>query len=650
MIALISITGRIKRLEIVAVTWQMWATMGIIAIAVFLYFREKFSIESISVGIIVAFLIFFHFFAPANPANPSEPLGGLDSKALLSGFAAPALIAIMALLVVGQGMYHTGALEGPILRINNALEKRPRRTLGIVFLIAFAVSMFMNNTPVVVMFIPVLTAMALRMRSAASYYMMPLSFICILAGMTTLIGSSTNLLVNDKSIEITNTEMLSFFTQFPPGIILASVGAIYILIFAPILLPARKSLENEVSEAGRQYIAQIAITHNHPLRGAKPRAGLYPALKDVTVRMIQRGEASLLPPFEDALEPDDILIVAATRKSLSTLLASDKQYLKGMLSIAGFHDESRGDGSSDTIVISEAIIAPGSRMVGRNIEQIGFRRQTGTLVLGIQRRTRMIRSRMLDIRLEAGDVLLLFGYERNMSHLRNNRDLLLLDWSTTELPDIRKSMAARLIFAGTIITAALGILPIEIAAIAGALAMLATGCLNIRQAVRALDMRIFLLIGAAFTMSVALQNTGAAAFLAQHTVDAFLPLGNLALISALFLMIALMTNIISNAATALIFAPIAINIAHQTQDIASLSDIPTDQGIPTIVMVLTVIFAANCCFATPIAYQTNLLVMGPGRYKFADFVKFGVPLVFIIWLTFCLMAPMLIEYYNDPAI
>lgn len=601
-----------------AVTWQTWATMAIIAVAVFLYFRERFSIESISVGVIVVFLVFFHFFAPAGAEN-------LDTKALLSGFAAPALVAIMALLVVGQGMYHTGALEGPILKINAALEKRPRRTLGLVFLIAFAVSMFMNNTPVVVMFIPVLTAMALRMRSNASHLMMPLSFICILAGMTTLIGSSTNLLVNGET-----GEQLTFFTQLKPGLILSVAGAIYIAIMSPRLLPTRQSLENEVSEAGRQYIAQIAITPNHPLRGAKPTAGLYPALKDVTVRMIQRGETSLLPPFEAELQADDILIVAATRKSLSKLLSSNKQYLRGMLNIAGFHDESRGEGGTDTIVISEAVIAPGSRMVGRNIEQIGFRRQTGTLVLGIQRRTRMIRSRMLDIRLEAGDILLLFGYERDMSDLRTNRDLLLLDWSTSELPDIRKSMAARLIFAGTILTAASGILPIETAALLGALGMLATGCLNIRQAVRALDMKIFLLIGAAFAMSAALQNTQGAAWLAQKTVDAFLPMGNMALIAALFLMIALMTNIISNAATALIFAPIALEISNQTQ-------------IDPLVMILTVIFAANCCFATPIAYQTNLLVMGPGRYKFSDFTKFGLPLVFVIWATYCIMLPFLYD-------
>jgi len=603
----------------IAATWQMWATMIIVLVAVWLYMREQYSIEVISVGVISALLIFFYFFAPENAQ-------GLDSSSLLSGFAAPALITIMALLVVGQGMFQTGALEGPIMSINNALDRSPRRTLTLVFGVAFAVSMFMNNTPVVVMFIPILSAMSSRLRRSASRYMMPLSFICILAGMTTLIGSSTNLLVNDV-LQRTSDISLSFFTQFPMGIIIAAIGAVYIIFAAPILLPERVSLENEVSESGQQYIAQIRVTDNHPLNGAKPIAGLYPALKNVTVRMIQSGEKGLLPPFEDTIKSGDVLIVAATRKSLSSLLSSSPRYLEGMLNIAGFHDESKSGESTETIVISEAVIAPGSRMIGRNIEQIGFRRQTGCLVLGIQRRSRMIRKRMLEIRLEAGDVLLLFGYDADMRELRNNRDLLLLDWSTAELPDIRKSLFARFIFGGTILAAATSFVPIEIAALSGALAMIISGCLNVRQAVRALDMRIFLLIGAAFAMGLALENTGGAAYIGMKVVDIFQPFGNHILLAAVFLLIAIMTNIISNSAAALLFAPIALAISQQT-------------GIDPIAMVLTVMFAANCSFATPIAYQTNLLVMGPGRYNFADFAKFGIPLILLIWISFSLLCPL----------
>ena len=278
-------------------------------------------------------MIFFHFFKPEISAN-------FDSTSLLSGFAAPALITIMALLVVGQGLFQTGAFEGPILRINNALDNSPRRTLSIVFILAFSVSMFMNNTPVVVMFIPIISAMALRLRHSTSIYMMPLSFVCILAGMTTLIGSSTNMLVNDVLVRSTDLS-LKFFTQFPFGIILATIGSIYIIIAAPILLPNKRKQKNKNQTSGQQYIAQIRITEHHPLNTSVPIAGLYPKLKDVTVRMVQRGEKVLLPPFEHALKENDILIVAATRKSLSNLLTSSPEYLKGMLNITGFQKESK---------------------------------------------------------------------------------------------------------------------------------------------------------------------------------------------------------------------------------------------------------------------------------------------------------------------
>ena len=598
--------------------WQMWAVFGIVALGVWFYVRESFTIETISVGIILILMIFFHVFGGEGQINNGQ---------LLSGFAAPALVTIMALLVVGQGMFQTGALEGPIVRINNSLDKSPRLTLLLVFIVAFAVSMFMNNTPVVVMFIPIMAAMATRLRTNASRFMMPLSFVSILAGMTTLIGSSTNLLVNDVLMRTTPENELYFFSQFVPGMTLAVIGAVYIIFMAPILLPERQGMETGLNATGHQYIAQIRVTPNHPLVGAKPMAGLFPTLRDVTVRMVQRGERSMLPPFEEILQTDDILIVAATRKSLSKLLSSQPEYLRGMLTIGGFEADSD---SAEPLVISEAVIAPGSRMIGRSIEQVGFRRQTGTLVLGVQRRSRMIRKRMMEIRLEAGDVLLLFGYDSDMLGLRNNRDVLLLDWSMVELPDIRKSFLARLIFIGTIAFAATSVLPIEIAALGGALAMVATGCLNIRQAVRALDMRIFLLIGAAFAMGLSLEQTGGAAYIGELIVTAFMPYGDQILIAAVFIVIAFFTNIISNSAAALLFSPIAL-------EISTLSE------IDPIVMVLTVIFAANCCFATPIAYQTNLLVLGPGHYKFNDFVRFGGPLILLLWISYTLLAPVFFQ-------
>jgi di/tricarboxylate transporter len=601
---------------IIEQSWQMWITFGIVLVGVVMYALEKVSIELISAGILAALLLFFQVFAPETSQN-------LDARSLLSGFADPALITIMALLAIGQGIFQTGALEGPTQKISVFLEAYPKRTLFLVFAVAFFISMFMNNTPVVVMFIPILASMALQLRGSASRYMMPLSFICILAGMTTLVGSSTNILVNGVLERLTD-DHIGFFDPAWPGLILAFIGVIYIIFASKWLLPRRSLVLNERVHTGQQYIAEIRITERHPLRGVAPVAGLFPNLKTMTVRMIRRGSRKLLPPFEGPLEADDILTVSTTRRSLEKLLSSHPEYLEGMLSISGFRETSEQGASR--MAITETVIAPGSRMINRTIEQAGFRRQTGCLVLGIQRRSHMIREGMLDIRLQAGDVLLLFGFVPQIQSMRDSRDLMLLDWATRDLPDIRRATVARSIFAVVIITAAMGWLPIVHAAFAGATLMIATGCLNIRQAFRAFDTKIFMLIGAAFAMGIALENTGGAAYIAHSVVTALEPFGPQILIGGMFLLVAIMTNLLSNSATAILFAPIAISVSNET-------------GIDPKIMVLTVLFAANCSFATPIAYQTNLLVLGPGHYRFLDFCRFGIPLILLLWISYVLLLP-----------
>ncbi len=597
--------------------WHMWAVFAIILGGVILYALDKFSIELVSIGILTTLLLFFQLF-------PSEISDTPDARTLLSGFSDPALITIMALLVIGQGIFQTGALEGLTQKLSVWLDKAPKTTMSLVFVAAFVISMFMNNTPVVVMFIPVLAAMALHLRGSSARLMMPLSFICILAGMTTLIGSSTNILVAG-SLERSTGETVAFFDPAWPGLLLAAVGVIYIVLAARFL-PDRGPAPGMKSVSGRQYIAPIRISKNHPLNGTKPVAGLFRELRMMTVRSITRDGQTLLPPFETPLQEGDILTVAATRKALTGLLSAYPEYLRSMLETRGF----AAKGGDTRIVISEAMIAPGSRMIGQTIEQAGFQRQTGCLVLGIQRRSRMMRERMMHIRLEAGDVLLLFGYVPQIEAMRHNHDIVLLDWSTQDLPDIRKANMARLIFAGVIGLAAFGILPIVLAALIGAGLMIASHCLNLRQAVRALDSRIYMLIGAAFAMGVALEASGGAGYIAHKVVAGLQGFGPQILLGGLFLVVAIMTNLLSNNATALLFAPIAISVANQT-------------GIDPKILILTVLFAANCSFATPIAYQTNLLVMGPGHYKFSDYVRFGVPLILLLWISFVIMLPLVFD-------
>ena len=600
--------------------WPMWASLLAVFGTIVLYMIDRWSMEVVSIGIIAVLLVLF-----AVPGALGADGEAVTSAELLAGFGNPALITIMALLVVGQGLFQTGAIDGPTKALVGLYGKRPVLTLFSTFFAVFAISAFTNNTPVVIMFLPVMSAIAMRMKTSTSRLMMPLSFVSILAGMTTLIGTSTNLLAADALYRIDGIR-LGFFEQTTMGLMLAAVGLVYIAVMARILLPNRDMFAEEIVPTGKQFVAQIEVTNGHFLDGKRPVAGMFPDLKDMTVRMIQRGERAILPPYEEiSLQPGDLVIVAATRKALTDLLASKPGMLQQLWQ-GGGSDADAVASDLPSLGLVEAVIAPGSRMAGRTVELIGFRRLTSAVVLGIQRRSRMIRAKLGQIRLEAGDTLLLCGPTEAFQGLRTSRDIILLEWSQSEIPITARGYAARLIAVGMVVLAAAGITSILVASVLAATAMIVLRCLNVRQASRALDLRIFLVIGAALSMGTALEQTGAATLIAGLVVDAASPFGPLAVLSAVFLCVAILTNILSNAAAAVLFAPIALEAAHAT-------------GADPLPFILAVIYAANCSFASPVAYQTNMLVMAPGHYKFSDFVKFGGPLLLVIWLAFTALAP-----------
>lgn len=616
-----------------AISPQMIIAFLVIGIGILAYALEWASLELTSIAIIGALMLLYYLY-PVMAVDGSVNL--LAPETILSGFAHPALLTVLALLVLGQGLYQSGALEGPAHRLMVLSKGRPRIVIAVSLIIVMVVSAFMNNTPVVVMFIPIMSALADRLQRSKSKVMIPLSYIAVLGGMTTLIGSSTNLLVAGTAQSL-GQPSIGFFEFVIPGGLLALVGALYVGFILPKILPDRASTSRELIGAdGKQFIAQIEITRDHPLRGKSTVAGMFKALPDMTVRMIQRREQAILPPFDDVtLLTGDILILAATRKALESVLSSNPDMLGGVVEEAASltqtsilvdeEDEDQNRRNEERIV-AEVVIAPASRLIGRTLEMIGMRYQTGTIVLGVQRRSRMYRTNMNDIRLEAGDVLLLLGKRSNIRGLRGNKDLLLLEWSTSALPSHELSRRAMLIFGGVVVSAASGLVPIVVASIIGAGLMIATGCLNIRQASRAIDRRIFLIVAAALAMGTALDATGGASFLAHGMADLLegMPLG--VILSAFFLLIAIMTNLLSNNATAVLFTPIAISIAETLQ-------------VDPRMFIFAVIFAANCSFATPMAYQTNLLVMGPGHHTFADYMRGGVPLIFLLWLTYSLFAP-----------
>lgn len=601
--------------------WPMLASLAIVLASIGFYAADKWSLELVSIGLIAALMVLF--MLPGAVGVDGAPVQAAD---LLAGFGNPALITIMALLVVGQGLFQTGALEGPTRALLHSYDKRPVPTLAAAFGFVFFISAFINNTPVVIMFLPVISAIAQRMKASPSKLMMPLSYASVFAGMTTLIGTSTNLLAAETYVRIEGVE-LQFFDQTPVGLMLAAVGFIYLAVFSRYLLPSRSGLDEDIiTSSGKQFVAQLEVGRDHFLLGKRPVAGMFKELPNFTVRVIQRGERAFLPPFEDvALEQGDLVIVAATRSALMDVLSSKPEMLEQIWRT--------GSGAAPdvdaprSLVLTEAVVAPGSRMVGRTVEMLGFRRLTRAVVLGIQRRSHMIRAKLGEIRLEAGDTLLLCGPSDALRELRASRDLILLEWSQTEIDLTANALAARIITFLMVLAAATGVMSILHASLLAAVSMIMLGCLNSRQAARALDLQIFLVIGAALAMGKALELTGADVMIATGVVNLAAPYGSLAVLSTLFITVAVMTNVLSNAATAVLFSPIALSAAEQ---------IGAPDPLP---FLLAVIYGANCCFATPIAYQTNLLVMGPGHYKFGDFLRFGGPLVVLLWLVFMVVAP-----------
>ncbi|MFT5776717.1 SLC13 family permease [Hyphomonas sp.] len=600
--------------------WPMWASLAVVCAAIGFYMSDRWPMELVSVGVIASLLLLFTI--PGAYGTDGTPISAAE---LLSGFGNPALITIMALLVVGQGLFQTGALEGPTKVLVGGYEKRPVTTLVLAFLAVFVTSAFVNNTPIVIMFLPVMSAIAKRMNASQSKLMMPLSYASIFAGMTTLIGTSTNLLAAE-AFERIDGRTLGFFDQTPMGLILAGAGFVYLAIFSKFLLPNRRGLSDELSQpSGKQFVAQIEVTFGHFLKGKKPVAGMFADLPDMTVRMIQRGERAFLPPYEDiTLQPGDLVIVAATRAALQNVLARQPDFLQQVWESAGgdLEENSR----PGALALTEAVIAPGSRMVGRTVEMLGFRRLTRAVTLGIQRRSRMIRTKLGEIRLESGDTLLLCGPVDAFVDLRASRDIILLEWSQTEIPLTTRAVASRVIALAMVGLAATGVLSILHASVLAAVSMLVVGCVNTRQASRSLDLRIFLVIGAALAMGMALEKTGAAEAIAHAVVNYAAPYGTLAVLSAIFLCVAILTNLLTNAATAILFSPIALSAA---------AELGVHDPLP---FLLAVIYGANCSFATPFAYQTNMLVMGPGHYKFGDFMKFGAPLVLVLWCVFTVFA------------
>lgn len=586
---------------------QMWLTFAVVAGAIVGFSLDRIPVEVTALSTLVALVV---IFVVAPDLAGGEPL--LSLQDLLVGFGNPALIAVLSLVIVGQALFQTGALEPATRLLTRASRAGLWLSFGAVLVAAAIFSAVLNNTPVVVLLIPVLAALARERRLSSARFLMAMNYATMLGGSMTLIGSSTNLLVADVAARTADLR-LGMFDITVPGLVLAAAGLVYVLLFVPRIFADRPA-DDQSHTSGKQFIAELVLPDEHHLIGTESVAGLFPGLKHVTVRLVERDHQRWVAPFDGmTFRAGDRVVFGGVRRELAELgiivpLASSGSDKRAGLSVA------------------EAIVAPGSRLVGRSPGATGIENQTGAHVVAIERRGRMHRGTFADIRLEPGDVLLVAGGDEAFERLRGGRDLLLLERSFAPLPDHGGSRKALAVFAWMVAMAATGILSITVAALCSALMMVASGCLNVRQARRAFDGRIFMLVGASIAMASAMDVTGGAAFLAGSLVELTMSGGPVVLLSALFVLIAILTNVLSNNATAVLFTPIAISASRAI-------DAPVEP------FVVAVIFAANASFATPIGYQTNLLVMAPGDYRFRDYLVAGGPLVVILWGVFTLFAP-----------
>jgi len=606
-----------------AMTAPMWVTLGLLVLTLALYMSEKVAVEVASIGILVTMMVVFHFLPVAGPNGKNL----LSPDTLLAGFGNPALLTVMALLVVAEGLNRTGALDRLADGVGN-LRLSPVVLITFALVLVSVTSGFINDTPVVVMFLPVFQALAMRAGLGVGRLMMPLSFAAILGGMTTLIGSSTNLLVS-SSLIAQGEDGLGFFQQTAMGVWVAGIGLLYVLFVMPRLLPKGAGETQSGGGTGKQFVSQCKVGKNSDLDGVQAQAGTFKQLPDITVHLIIRHGESVFPPYDDiVLQAGDVLMIAGSRKALTETAAR----YPGLLSVPEVHDDEDEDDEDNLPaprpqapmveqVLVEAMVPPTSRFTGFSVEQLGLNRYHNLVVVGLERRARMMRGPTGGLRLQAGDVLLLMGLESDIETLRQDRDLVVISGSAGLLPRVHHAKTAGLLFLAMLGLSSTGVLPIAIAAIAVAVALVALGGLTARQAVGAIDSKVVLLVGNALALGEAMDATGTAAFLAKTLLSAVGDVGPWAILVTMFGLVAALTNVLSNNATAVLFTPIAVGVARQL-------------GIDPALFAITVILAANCSFATPIGYQTNLLVMGPGHYRFADYVKAGLPMILLMWAAF----------------
>jgi len=593
------------------------AVLLITVLALYLFRREDLPLETSSLSIIIVLCLLFVFFPFYDHITGEH----FEPSSLFLGFGHEALVTVCALMIIGQGIVRTGALE-PIGRYIAKLWKiSPKLSLLLTLILAGGLSAFINNTPVVVLLLPILISVSLRTKTDSSPLLLPMGLATLVGGMATTIGTSTNLLVVSiaKNMGAVEFELFDFIQ---PALIASVVAILYLWLIAPKLIPSRTPSMPDTSP--RLFTAYLNIDEESIANGKTVTEIVKLTDGMLKIESIQRKQN-----YQNVMPLPDTVLIAGDRLKVHDYPDNIKEYeavLGATLFSATHKIDDQHPLEAEEQTLAEIVLIAGSGLEGKTLQQTSFINRHDISVIALHRAGKAMEtasSGIANTHLRIGDVLLVQGKTTQIHLLKSKQGLLIID-GAEQLPQTSKAPFALGILLAVVLSSAFGILPIEISSVCGVLLLLITKCLNWEEASSALSTQVILIVVASLALGSAMMFTGGAEYIAQVFVALSYGLPPGGILSALMLLLAILTNIVSNNAAAVIGTPIAISVASQL----NLSPEP---------FILAVLFGANLSYATPMAYKTNLLVMNSGGYQFSDFMRIGIPLVILMWLTLSLL-------------